>query len=133
MSALGVIMYALVALWLAPGSLWRPVAFALLIQWSVGEFVFLQTGDFVPVQFYIPFDIAVIIAVLFLRSHWSDWLIIAPYPLVWWLYTEPETHSQWMALFWIAAGQFILAGPWPQLQRALGSNSHGPLRPISEA
>lgn len=132
MTWLGAIMYGTVVLWLAPGSLFRPVALALLIQWGAGELIFLTTGDYVPAHAYIPFDMAVIFAVLFLRSHWSDWLIIAPYPLVWWLYLQPETREQWIALYTIALVQFLIAGPWPNIGRALQSYTHGPLRAKSK-
>lgn len=129
----GFVMFGLVSLWLAPGSLWRPVALALLVQWVGAEFLYQLTGSFVPVRMYIPTDIAVIVAVIVFRSHWSDWLIIAPYPVVWRLYAQPVSHGQWTALFWIAAGQFLIAGPWPQIQRSLGAFSHGRLRPTTEA
>lgn len=122
------IIYAVIALWLSPGSLWRPVALALLLQWSVAEGVYLATRDHVSLPVYIVGDCAVVAVVLLWRSHWSDWLVVAPLPLVWCLYVMPETRGQWEALYWIALGQFVVAGPWPKLQGVWGQVSHGPLR-----
>lgn len=129
---MGWLMFGTVALWLVPGSLWRPVALALLAGWFVAEAMFMLTGDRFPLRLYAAGDLAVIATVLLFRSHWSDWLILSPYPLVWWLYTRPETRGEWIALYWIALAQFVAAGPWPQLQRALGSVSHGSLRGSAE-
>ena len=128
MSYLGWIMYGTVALWLAPGSLWRPVAVALLAEWYIAEVNYLFFKDFEPLTIYYIGDAAVVFTVVFFHSHWSEWLILSPYPLVWWLYEQPETQAQWAALYWIALIQFILAGPWPQTQRVLGSNTHGSLK-----
>jgi len=125
---LGWLMFGVVALWLVPGSLWRPVALALLVGWYVPEVMFAFTNDYLPLSIYVAADIAVIAAVLLFRSHWSDWLILAPYPVVWWFYTLPETRGQWLALYWIAFVQFIVAGPWPQLQRIGGNVSHGSVK-----
>lgn len=121
-------MFAVVALWLAPASLWRPSALALLIQWSVGEAVYQLTGDFIPLPVYMVGDCAVIAVVYLWRSHWSDWLILAVYPVVFWLYTIPETRQQWISLYYLALVQFVLAGPFPQIQRAMALYSHGPMR-----
>ncbi len=122
---MGYLMYATVALWLAPGGIWRPVALALLTQWAVGEFIFAGLGEFVPVWAYLPFDLAIIAVVVAMRSHWSDWLVVAPYPAVWWLYAQPVSQAQWEALYWIALAQFIVAGPWPQIMRGRDHYSHG--------
>lgn len=126
----GWLMFGTVALWLAPGSLWRPVALALLVQWAAAEAFYQITHVRVPLLIYAIGDLAVIAAALLARRHWSDWLIIAAYPLVWFLYLQPETRDQWIALYFLALAQFVLAGPWPQIQRAAGGYSHGPLRPV---
>ena len=126
MSTYGIVMFGLAVLWLAPASLWRPVATALLVQWAAAEAIYQATGDFTPTTVYLIGDFIVVAAVLFRRSHWSDWFIVAPYPVVWWLYGQPETRGQWEALYYIAIGQFVLAGPWPNIIKALGSFSHGP-------
>lgn len=118
-------MFGTVALWLVPGSFWRPIALALLVQWAAAEAYYQLTDVRVPLLIYAVGDLAVIAAALLARSHWSDWLIIAVYPLVWVLYLQDHTRDQWIALYFIALAQFVLAGPWPQIQRALGSFSHG--------
>lgn len=130
MSPWGWVIFATVALWLAPGSLWRFSANALLIQWFAGEWIYQVTGDRLPTALFVAGDLAVIAATVFRRSHWSDWLIVAPYPVVWWLYAMPQTREQWIALYLIALAQFVLAGPWPNMGRALHAYSHGPRRPL---
>lgn len=130
MSPWGWTMFAIVLLWLAPGSLWRRSALALLVQWSICEAQYRVTGDRSPMAVYIVGDCAVIAVVVLWRSHWSDWLIVACYPVVWWLYCTPETREQWIALYAIALVQFLIAGPWPNLARALHEFSHGPRRPL---
>lgn len=133
MNAWGWVVFAVVALWLAPASLWRPSALALLIQWSVGEAVYQLTGDFIPLPVYVVGDCAVIAAVYLWRSHWSDWLILAVYPVVFWLYTIPETRGQWVALYLLTLVQFVLAGPWPNMARSLPWFSHGMAKNKQEA
>lgn len=123
MTAYGILIYTIVALWLAPGSLWRPVALALMVQWSVGEAIYAHTGIHVHTDYYRITDRLIIAVVLIWRSHPSDWLVIAPYPIVWFLYTQDHN---WYPLYWIAVFQFVLAGPWPQLQNALSTYTHGP-------
>lgn len=130
---MGQLMFGTALLWLAPGSLWRPIALALLVQWGAAEAWFQVTGGYWPTAVYLVGDIAVIVCALLWRSHWSDWLIIAPYPLVWWLYEQPETPGQWQALYWIMLAQMILAGPWPQIQRTLSAYSHGSSKGPQEA
>lgn len=110
----GWLMFGTVALWLLPGSLWRPVALALLVQWAVAEGYYQATHDRFPRLIYIAGDIAVIAAVVFARRHWLDWLAILPYPAVWYLYAQDDTRANWIALYWIALGQFAIAGPWSQ-------------------
>ena len=129
MTIYGAIVYTIVALWLAPGSLWRPVALVLLLQWGIGEAVYTVTGDHISLPVYIVGDCAVIAVAFLWRSHWSDWLIISAYPLVWALYVQTETRDQWLCLYWIAVAQMIVAGPWPQIQKIWGQVSHGRLRP----
>lgn len=120
-------MYGTALVWLTPATLWRPVALALLLQWVAGELQFIPGGSFEPKLIWMIGDLCVIGTVLFLHRHWSDWLLLLPYPAVWWLYTQPETQAQWMALYWITLAQFVIAGPWPVLQRATWFSSHGPL------
>jgi len=117
------LMYAVMALWLAPGSLWRPVALALLLQWAIGEAIYMRAGVHVPVAYYFFTDIAVCVTALLWRSHPSDLWVISVYPVVWFFYTKPDN---WYPLYWIAVIQFIMAGPWPQLQNALSTYTHGP-------
>lgn len=124
---MGWLLYCVVCVWLAPATLWRPVALALLLTWGAAEVAYLSGGHFEPLWLYVPGDLIVIATILHARSHWTDWLILAPYPLIWWLYTEPQSPAQWAALYWIALMQFILAGPWVQAFRALCLFSHGPL------
>lgn len=121
-------IYALVVLWVFPGSLWRPVALAILVQWGIAEGAYAVFGDHISLPVYIVGDCAIIATVWLWRSHWSDWIIIALYPFVWYLYTLPETRDQWVSLYWVAVAQMIVAGPWPQLIKALGSYHHGPKR-----
>lgn len=128
MTIYGAILYTIVALWLAPGSLWRPVALVLLAQWGIGEAVYVATGDRISLPVYIVGDCAVIAVTYLWRSHWSDWLVVAPIPVAWWLYTIPETRAQWFALYWLALAQFVIAGPWPQVQRIWGQVSHGSIK-----
>ena len=114
---MGALVYAVAALWLLPTSWWRPVALALLIQWALAEVAYEVWGDFIPLPVYLVGDCAVIVTAWLWRSHWTDWLVIAPYPYVWFLYGTPETRDQWTTLYWIALAQFVMAGPWVQARR----------------
>ena len=135
-------MFGLAVIWVAPGSLWRPVALALLLQWGLIEGSYQITLNQFPDELSRITDIMVIATVLcsrfapqvkFVQPHWSDWLIILLYPVVWWLYEQSDTRDKWIALYWIVIVQFLIAGPWPQIQRALSANSHGPFRCPQEA
>lgn len=125
----GWLLFGTVALWLAPGSFWRPCALALLLQWGISETLYQWSGERMPMGVYLVGDMAVVACVLLARSHWSDWLVIAPYPIVWWLYAMPESREQWITLYWLALAQMLIAGPWPQIQRTLSSVSHGSSKP----
>lgn len=129
MSIWGWFIFGVAALWLAPGSLFRPVALVLLLGWVTAEGWYQATGDKVPMRIYLPFDFVALATIVLSRSHWSDWLIV---PLIWWQwwwYGQVEDRQQWIWLYWLSVAQFLIAGPWPQLQRMLFSVSHGPLRP----
>ena len=124
----GWLLYGVVALWLLPASFTRPVALALLLQWFAGEVQFLYAGDYEPMLIWVAGDMAVFATVLMFRSHWTDWLILLPYPLVWWLYMQPESQTQWMALYWIVVCQMLLAGPWMVIQKSLREYNQGDSR-----
>lgn len=123
----GIALFGLALLWLAPASLFRPVALVLLIQWVAAELTYQLTGNFQPTLVYLAGDIAVCVTVLLFRSHWSDWLVVLSYPVVWWAYTLEPSRDQWLLLYWIVLAQFLIAGPWPKFQRIPGRISHGPL------
>jgi hypothetical protein len=106
-----------VALWLAPGSLWRPCALALLVQWAIAEGLYQAAGNRLPLPVYVAGDLAVLAALVFRGSHWTDWLVALPYPVVWTLYAMPASREQWIWLYWIALGQMVAAGPWVQARQ----------------
>lgn len=123
-------MYALVALWLMPGAIWRPVAGALLISWGIGEGVYAATGNQIPLWVY-PFCDALVVAVIFAkRSHWSDLLILPLLGAQWYWYTVPYGREQWTWLYFLTIAQFVVAGPWPNIYRAMNRVSHGPVRAL---
>jgi hypothetical protein len=121
----GILIYATVCLWLAPGALFRPTALILLLGWTVAEVWYEATGDSIPMKIYLPFDFMTLAVVDLYRSHWSDWLIVPLIFVQWHWYGQP---NPWIWLYWTAWLQFVIAGPWPQMQRLRGSVSHGPRR-----
>lgn len=124
---LGQLHYGLAVLWLLPATRWRPVALALLCGFVAAQFEFMRFGDWSPIAAYLVFDAAVIATVLLWRSHWSDWAVIGLLPVAWYFYTRPDTRETWLWLYWLNIAQFVIAGPWPQIQRALHSFTHGAL------
>lgn len=123
-------IYSLIVVWLAPGSLWRPVAMALLVTWGLCEAVYAVTGLHAPRDLYFACDAIVMLVVATRRSHWSDLAIIPLIVAQWRWYPEGETRYGWEWLYWLTVIQFLIAGPWPQVQRSLKDYTHGPMRPV---
>ena len=121
-------MFLTAAVWLVPGSLFRTSALALLLGWMVAEGLYQALGIRLWGPVYFGLDLLVVGAVVFRRSHWSDWLILLPYLWLWPHYGAPVTRDSWIAAYWLTMAQFIIAGPWPILLRGKGDYSHGSLK-----
>lgn len=112
MTSWGIVTYSLVVFWLMPGAYWRPSAMSLLVTWAIGEANFSLTNTHVPELLYYFCDITVLVTVLLFRTHWTDFIIILPFPCMWYLYGADKTYSNWLILVLLTLGQFIAAGPW---------------------
>jgi len=133
MTAWTILIYGVVLAWLMPGAIWRPVALALLITWAAGEGWSYWIGDQVPKTLYRVGDCIVLLTIAAKRGHWSELLIIPLICAQWHFYDQPGGFEQWAWLTWLALAQFAIAGPWPQIGRALSFYSHGPMRAGHEA
>lgn len=127
----GWLLYGVVVFWLVPGAIWRPAALALLLSWFAGELAWEELHIYVPLKLYIAADACVIASVLARQRGATDWLILAIFPIEWVCYFTPmPERQQWFWLYWLVLMQFILAGPWVQVQRAIPWPTHGPRKPI---
>lgn len=125
MTSYGIVLYAVVALWLMPGAIWRPVAMALLMTWAVGEGSYYITGNQIPLKLYYMGDLIVAGVALMRRSHWSDLAVIPLIAAQWYWYQAPFGREQWMWLYFLTLAQMVACGPWPVLIRANGFYTHG--------
>lgn len=118
--------------WSIGAGFWRPGSFVLALSWGIAQVHYVLTGDSVPLELYWLLDMATIAALLVWHSSRLDWLILAIFPAQWWTYDALGGVEQWWTLWALSSVQFILAGPWPGLQRADSHYSHGPLNRKAE-
>lgn len=126
------LMWAVIVLVGVPSAWRNPTSAALVLCWIAGETVFVLTGDSLPIQAYLYFDIAVIavvfakrryqpcdryrsawhqIACLWLERSPADRIILCSYPAVWYLYVaDIHPYFQWHWLWGIAILQLLVAG-----------------------
>jgi len=119
-------LIACLVLWALAGGIWRASGLALAAAWAAGQVWWLVTGDQTPIAFYLATDAAVCGVIFWRAGSRLDWFILALFPAAWWSYAYQEGAAQWWTLWLITAAQLALAGPWPQLQRGLHFNTHGP-------
>lgn len=91
---------------------WRPASVALALSWGAAQAIWIYTGEQVPVWFYIPADLLVLVIIYHFRSSRLDWLIAACFPLAWQSYGWSDIVAQWWFLWAVMVFQLILAGPW---------------------
>lgn len=127
-----VIMHGLV-LGVGVPAMWKNrTAGALVVAWSLGQALWLLTGDNLPLRAYWLIDLAVILAIYtkpdaedcwpynglgqqFMalwreRTMW-DRIVVGIFLIMWVFYLVPvgDTPRFW-ALWWLAAAQFLAAG-----------------------
>jgi hypothetical protein len=119
-------LIAYLVLWAMAGGLWRRGSLALAGAWAIGQAYWAITGNSIPIGLYWPLDLVVIAAFLHWRTSKLDWLIIALFPLEWAIYFAETGAGQWWALWALTCIQLALAGPWPWVQRAAETYTHGP-------
>lgn len=115
--------------WAIVAGPWRLGSVALAASWMIAQTWFYCTGEAVPVKLYYLLDVYSIAVLILWRTTWSDWLIVALYPVEWYVYENLAGVDQWWILWALSGVQLMLAGPWAQVQRTLHTVSHGPLRP----
>lgn len=137
-----------------PAAFRNPTALALMLNWAIGEFSWLVTGDALPLKVYFMADVAVITAIFAkatlregpatypnlgvqLRAFWRsmtmwDRLVAGGFILAAWpLYAfNMDARAKWFALWAILICQFLAAGA-ESLQSMLGerkarNNMHHP-------
>lgn len=115
MTTPAIIMWAVV---IAVGlfAAWRnPTALALVISWAFGEYIYLSTGDSLPVALYAYPDIAVL-AVIAAKAERSaaDRVVILIFPVMWVLYIISDAtlhpYFKWFALWFLAIAQLVAVG-----------------------
>lgn len=116
--------------WAMAAGPWRLGSIALAASWMIAQAWYCWSGESVPLLLYHLLDAVVIAAVLNWRGSWLDWIILALFPLEWWVYGQMTGTPQWWALWGLSSLQFVAAGPWPQVQRMWHTVSHGPLYPL---
>lgn len=95
---------------------WRnPTALALVISWAFGEYIYLSTGDSLPVALYAYPDIAVI-AIIAAKAErtLADRVVILIFPAMWVLYIVSDAalhpYFKWFALWFLAIAQLVAVG-----------------------
>lgn len=95
---------------------WRnPTALALVISWALAEWVYLRTGNNLPVNFYLFPDLAVI-AVIVAKAErtTADRLVMLIFPVMWVIYLTSDAtlhpYYRWFALWFLALAQFATVG-----------------------
>ena len=121
-------LIACLVLWALAGGIWRKGSAALAAAWGVGQFIFIVTGDELPIKAYICVDLVVIDIIFWYYGSKLDAAILVLFAPAWWAYFNLIGRDQWWTLWGISCLQLFLAGPWPQLQRIIFSVSHGPRR-----
>lgn len=122
-------LIACLVVWAMAGGIWRKGSLALAGAWGFGQFIFVATGDELPVKAYIGADLVVIGIIVWYYGSKLDAAILVLFAPAWWAYFNlTDRGEQWWTLWEISCLQLFLAGPWPQLQRIIFSISHGPRR-----
>jgi hypothetical protein len=112
----GHVLFSVVLLWLLPGAVVSDTALVLAVAWGATEFCYLFTGNKWPTDFYRRLDL--LSAALISREPGTrKWLIIAAYPVEWLAYDHPVVRLGWWQGYWLVLTQFIIAGPWPAINR----------------
>lgn len=138
MSTPAIIMWLTVAVVAVSFSLGRnPTAAALVVSWSVGEMIWLATGNPLPVSYYPFLDIAVL-AVIACKPPYRRWqprgawerlqgiildrspadrAVVLVFPIMWLIYVAPlHPYYAWWSLWLLAIIQFLAAG-WESLSK----------------
>ena len=128
---LKLIAIATLVAWAVIGGTWRRGSLALAAGWVAGEVWYQATGQDMPIALYLVLDPLVIAAFWWhARGGWN-WLdigIVALFPVEWVFYAQPPGEAVWQTLYYLTSLQLLLAGPWPQLQCARETYSHGSLK-----
>lgn len=125
-------MFAAVVLLGVTSAFRTPVAGALVIAWVYGEFVWLLTGDSLPLAAYVlsnafviavimcheardcsPYktDLAQLIAALWYERYAEDRILLLLFPVLWTLYLAPlEEYYKWWAIYYLVLLRFCIVG-----------------------
>lgn len=87
-------------------------AAALVLAWSVGELIWLFTGNNLPTEYYPFLDVAVITAILCKDQRaQSDRIVLLIFPLVWFAYiADMHEYYRWGWLWFLKLAQLFAVG-----------------------
>lgn len=116
----GILLYAVVLLWLVPAMAVHRTAIVLFVAWVAGEIYSLHTGDHLPIPLYLMTDAIAFGLIMSWRATLADTLVLGIYPAMWLAYLMSgvlEPRPLWWLLYALTMAQFFIAGPWPAFTR----------------
>lgn len=143
------IIFLCVVLLVGVPAMWRnATAAALVLSWTVGQMVWVVSGDSLPLKVYLLCDLTVLAIIYckpeargyfpyrdlrhqlsqawFERSLW-DRVVIAIFPLMWATYAMPiSDYHRWWALYYLCLAQFLAAGAESLISRRAANTSEKP-------